>query len=108
MPILGTYHFGKELRDAFKLQGSLNDVLFRRNYSERLVFSFAHQIQSEYYSGNIFASIEGISLEHFSASHHPSPLLVSYHVSRQAVFRFSSNYIKQDATTTSKHRKCII
>ena len=32
----------------------------------RVVASFAHQIQSEYYDGNISVSIEGISLEHFS------------------------------------------
>ena len=36
-------------------------------YSERVVASFAHYIQSEYYGGNISVSIKGILLEHFSA-----------------------------------------
>ena len=31
---------------------------------------FAHQIQSEYYGGNLSVSIEGIVLENFSAPTH--------------------------------------
>ena len=42
-------------------------MLCCRDYAERLVSSFANQIQSEYYGGNRSVSIEGIALEHFSA-----------------------------------------
>ena len=49
-------------------------------------------------------SIEGIILEQFSASHHPSTILALYHVSRHAVFNyFLSDDRKQDATTTAEH-----
>ena len=52
---------------AFKRRESFKDVLCRRYYAERVVASFANKIQSEYYSGNISVSIEGIALEHFRA-----------------------------------------
>ena len=52
---------------AFKCCKLFQDVLCRRDYDERLVASFAHQIQLEYYGGNISVSIEGIVLENFSA-----------------------------------------
>ena len=39
----------------------------RRDYSEGLVASFSHQIQSKYDGVNRYVSIEGIILEHFSA-----------------------------------------
>ena len=52
--------------------------------------------------------IEGIELEHFSESHHPSTILESDHVSRYAVFHFPpSDYRKQDAATTYEHSKLI-
>ena len=50
----------------FKHRKSFEYVLCCRGYSERVVTSFARQIQSEYYGGNISMSIEGIALEHFS------------------------------------------
>ena len=54
-------------------------------------------------------SIEGMALEHFSASHHPSQLLAEDHVSHHAVFHyFLSDDIKQDATTTDTPSKLII
>ena len=86
--ILGNHHCGKERCEEFKLWGNLHDFLCRLDYAKRVVSSFSHQIQSEYYGRNIYVSIEGISLEHFSASHHPIPLLASYHVSRQEVFNY--------------------
>ena len=52
----------------FKCRKSFQDVLCRRDYSDRVVASFVHQIKSEYYGGNISISIEGIILEHFSSS----------------------------------------
>ena len=42
-------------------------MLCRRDYAERVVAISPHQIQPEYYDGNISVSIEGISLKHFSA-----------------------------------------
>ena len=55
-------------RTDFKRRELFHDVLCRRYYAERVVASFANQIQSEYYGGNRSMSIEGISLEHFSAA----------------------------------------
>ena len=42
-------------------------MLCLRDYAKRVVASFSHQIQSEYYGGNISVSIEGIPLEHVIA-----------------------------------------
>ena len=66
--------------------------------------SFANQIQSEYYGGNISVSIEGIALEHFSVVSQTN--INSTTPSRQchAVFHsFWSDDSKQDAATTTAH-----
>ena len=42
-------------------------VVCRCDYAERVVASFAHQIQCEYYGRNLSVSIEGIVLDNFSA-----------------------------------------
>ena len=63
---MGTNHCGDSRQTAFKRCESFQDVLCRRDYAERLVASFSHQIKSEYYCGNISVYIEVISLEHFS------------------------------------------
>ena len=55
--IFGTNHCGAMRRTAFKRCELFQDVLFRRDYAERVVASFAHQIKSEYYGGNISVSI---------------------------------------------------
>ena len=68
MRILGTNHCGEMQRTAFKRHDFFQDVLCRRDYAERVVASFANQIQSEYYGGNRYVSIEDIVLEHFSAA----------------------------------------
>ena len=52
---------------AFKRRELFQYVLCRRDYAEGLVANFDNQIQSEYYGGNISVSIEGISLENYSA-----------------------------------------
>ena len=65
--ILGTNHCGEMRRTALKRREFFQDVLCRRDYAERVVASFANQIQSEYYGGNIYVSIEVIALERFSA-----------------------------------------
>ena len=55
--ILGTNHCGDSRRTAFKRRESFQDVLCCRDYDERVVVSFYHQIQSEYYGGNRSMSI---------------------------------------------------
>ena len=44
--ILGTNHCGAMQRKDFKRRELFQDVLCRRDYSERLVARFSHQIQS--------------------------------------------------------------
>ena len=44
--ILGTNHCGEMRRTAFKRRELFQYVLCRRDYSERVVASFANQIQS--------------------------------------------------------------
>ena len=46
--ILGINHCGEMRRTAFKRRELFQYVLCRRDYSERVVAIFAHQIQSEY------------------------------------------------------------
>ena len=60
-------HSGDSHQTAFKRRESFQDVLCRRDYSERVVASFDQQIQSEYYGGNISVYIVDIELEHFNA-----------------------------------------
>ena len=84
-------------------------MLCRRDYEERVVASFANQIQSEYYGRNKSMSIEGIALEHFSAA--PQKYIKSSTLSRprHAVFySFLSDESKQDAATTTSHSKRLI
>ena len=52
MCILGTNHCGEMRRIAFKRRESFKDVICLRDYDERVVESFSHQIKSEYYSRN--------------------------------------------------------
>ena len=65
--ILGTNHCGKMLHTAFKRRELFQDVFCRRDYAERVLASFANQIQYEYYGGNRSVPIKGITLENFSA-----------------------------------------
>ena len=64
--ILRTNNCGEYHRTAFKHRKSFQDVLCCRDYADRVVATFAHLIQSEYYGINRSLSIEGITLEHFS------------------------------------------
>ena len=66
--ILDTNHCVALRCTAFKRRELFQDVLCRHDYAERVVARFANQIQSEYYGGNRSVSIDGIALEHFSAS----------------------------------------
>ena len=65
--IIGTNHCGAMRRIAFERRELSQNVLFHRDYAERLVARFAHQIKSEYYGGNRSVSMEGISMETFSS-----------------------------------------
>ena len=50
--IIGNNHCVGTLRETFKRSRANQYVLCFRGYSERVVASFAHQIQSDYYGGN--------------------------------------------------------
>ena len=65
--IMGTTHCGDSRWTEFKRRESFQDVLCFRDYSDRIVASFYHKIQSEYYDGNRSVSIEVILLGYFSA-----------------------------------------
>ena len=75
-------------RTAFKRRELFQDVLCCRDYFERVVAIFSNQIQSEYYGGNRSVSIEGITLQHFSAA--PQADINSSTLSRprHAIFHF--------------------
>ena len=45
--ILGTNHCGELRRTAFKQRELFQDVICRRDYTERVVANFANQIQSD-------------------------------------------------------------
>ena len=66
--ILGTHHYVNSHQEEFKYLAIYQDVLYHRDYAYCVVASFSHQIKSEYYGGNISVTIEGVKLEHFSAS----------------------------------------
>ena len=60
--IMGTNYCGNTRRESFKRRSAKQDVLCRRGYAKIVLAIFAHQIQSEYYGGNIYVSIEGLAL----------------------------------------------
>ena len=86
--ILGTNHCGELRRTAFKQSELFQDVLCRRDYAERVLASFANQIQSEYYGGNRYVSIEGIALENFSAAPQVDINSSSFPRPRHVVFHY--------------------
>ena len=65
--ILGMNHCGDYRRISFKRCESFQNVLCRRDYSERVVASFAHPKQSEYYGGDRSMSVDRTALENISA-----------------------------------------
>ena len=104
--ILCTNHCGEIRRTTFKRRELFQCVLCRCDYAERAVSSFSNQIQSEYHSGNISVSIEGIALESFSAVPQTNLNLTTPSRQRHAVFHsFLSYDSKQDAATTTAHIK---
>ena len=107
--ILGTNNCGDSHQNAFKRRKSFQDVLCLRDYAERVVASFSHQIQSEYYGGNISVSIEGIALKHSSALTQTEIKSSKKKFPHHAVFHyFLSDDSKQDAATTTAHIKRLI
>ena len=107
--ILDKNHCDDSCRTVFKRHESFQDVLCHRDYAERLVASFSHQIQSEYYVGNRSVHIEGISFEHFSTV--PQTEMNSSKKScpqHEVFYYFLSDDSKQDAATTIAHRKRLI
>ena len=78
-------------------------------YAELVVASFSHKIQSEYYDGNSYVSIEGIALEHFSATYKEIYSLSLYICTYNTAFHsFLNDQSKQDSATTDAHRKIIM
>ena len=74
------------------------------DYDERVVASFDHQINQ-----NTTVSIEGISLEHFNALPQIEINSSTKSCPQHAVFHsFFSVGSKQDAATTTAHRKILI
>ena len=74
-----------------------------------LLLVFVNQIQSEYYCGNKYVSIEGIILEHFSALPQTEINSSTKLCLRNAVFHyFLSDDSKQDAATTTAHSNRLI
>ena len=119
---LGNNHCGKTRREAFKRRRANQYVLCRREYYERLVASFAHQIKSEYYSGNRSVSNEGIILKNFSApntdrnrknnthTHTPCYVLILFVWLQQT--RFCHNYFTMKMNNwiveETKHYVCYV
>ena len=107
--ILSKNHCSELRRTSFKYRKLFQDIICRCDYDEGVVATFAHKIQSEYFSGNRSVSIEGISLENFSAL--PKADINSNTQSRQrhAVFNyFLYDERKQDSATTTEHSKSLI
>ena len=77
---------GERRRIDFKGRELFQDVIFLRDYAERVVTSFANKIKSEYYGGNISVSIEGIALQHFSASLQKKSIQLHHHVNVMKYF----------------------
>ena len=86
--ILGTNHCGEMQRTAFKRRELFQDFLCCSDYSERVVESFAHQIQSAYNGGNRSVSIEGIALDHFSSVPQTNLNSTTPSCQRHAVFQY--------------------
>ena len=78
--------------------------MYSQDYAERVLASFAHQIQYEYY-GNQYVSIEGITLEHCSVK--SSSYFNSF--KHHSVFQpFLLDNRKHDAVLKNVHSKQVI
>ena len=84
--IIGNYHCVNTPHEAFKRRSANKYLLFPCDYDERVVVFFSHQIQSEYYGGNQYVCIEGIALDHFSASTQTKTATTTQTLTGHAVF----------------------
>ena len=104
--ILGTHHCRKELHEAFKYQGSFQDVLCSRYSPEPVAENFENQSQSEYYGGNRSISISVIVLKQYKQSHQTQIGCEPGKPTINPVFNSLISYdSKQYATTTAGHSK---
>ena len=69
--ILGKQHCVSRHHKSFNRFRSLQDILGHYDSAKRVVACFDHELQTEYYGGNKYVSIERIALEHFSATTQP-------------------------------------
>ena len=107
--ILGTNYWGEMRRTSFNWHELLQYVICCRDYAERIVASFAHQIYSEYYGGNRSVYIEGFVLEHFITLPQKNINSTTLSCQRHEDFHsFLSDDSKQDAATTTEHSKRLI
>ena len=96
--ILSTNHCGEMRRIDLKRRELFQYVICRRDYADRAFASFSNELKSEYYGGNISVSIEGIALEHLSASPNADINSSTLSHQRHVVFHsFLSENSKQDA-----------
>ena len=104
-----TNHCDNTLQEAFKHRSDFHNVLLSIYYSEHVVDIFSHQIQSVYYGGNIYFSIEGIQLEQSSDSEQEKSSSALHSRKHHALFHsFLPDNVKQDTLKTASHRKGII
>ena len=79
------------------------------DYSERMVASFAHQIQSEYYGGNMYVSIEVIPLEHFrEPKNTETEGTPQAHTSNVVFHSLLSDDRKKGSSKNIAHKNCIV
>ena len=107
--ILGTNHYGELRCTAFKRRELFQYFLCRRDYAERVVTRFSHQMKSEYYGENRSVSIEGITLENFSTLQKADINSTTPSRQRHTVFHsFLSDDSKQYSATTTAHINILI
>ena len=71
--------------------------------------SSSQQIQSKYYGGNMYVSIEGLALEHFNAPTQSNSVVSEKEVSHQTLFySFLSDDNKQDDAINTAHSKHLL
>ena len=104
--IIGTHQCCNTRWETFKRRSAFQDVLFHHDYSERVLYSFSHQVKYEHYGGNRYVSIEDILLERFSDTHQETYSYSVQSCTRHALFHsFISDNRKRYAATTAAHIK---
>ena len=108
MRILGTHHYGKLHRDAFKRRVNSHDVLCRLDYSERVLFIFLIK-----YNKNIMVSIGLYLLKGFPWNTSVRHTIIVHFWHRivchfMGCYYFFSGDIKQYAAPIDAHSKIII